>query len=85
MKKSIGVGAALLGVFFGSGHAAAQVDTPAEGQDTYSYEFEDEQLLGTGLGSQPAIVGLGVKAARTPLLRPRAQFVREMLKSVEHL
>jgi hypothetical protein len=85
MHKAMGFGAALFGVLLGTAPASAQAGARSDLQDNYSYEFEDEQLLGEGLGTLPTLVGLGVKAARTPLMRPRTQFVTEMLKSIEHL
>ena len=61
---------------------AATTTTEADG---YGYRFKDD-LLGAGLmnPSDPRIHVVKL-AARTLLIRPRTQFISEMLKSVENL
>ena len=51
--------------------------------DEYSYHFDDELLVGDTLGGTPVVILERKPAHRIMLLRPRASFVGEMLKSVE--
>lgn len=61
-------------------HAHAQADT----QDMV-YEFGDDDLLGEAFGSNDQLLRVRPGPVRTLLLRPRTQFVRELLRSVENL
>ena len=54
------------------------------GSDTI-VTFPDDPLDGKGLGSLGLTVGVGPKAARLNLMRPRLNFLTEMYKSVEHM
>ncbi len=82
---SVAVG---LAAFMASGAALAQ-DKPAAGGgdkgDGYGYEFDDDPLAAGGFGPSDATIRVRPRAARTTLIRPRIQFVDEMLKSVENL
>ena len=86
---SVAVG---LAAFMASGAALAQ-DKPAaagaaagdRGGDGYGYEFDDDPLAAGGFGPNDATIRVRPRAARTTLIRPRIQFVDEMLKSVENL
>jgi hypothetical protein len=60
----------------------AQAQTKAE--DIF-YEFTDDDLIGDTLGTTGAQINVRPPAARVTLIRPRASFVPEMLKSVEHM
>jgi hypothetical protein len=51
----------------------------------YRYEFTDESLLGDGHPANSTIIVGSRRIPRTLLIRPRTQFVTEMLKSVEAL
>jgi len=51
----------------------------------YSYEFTDDDLLGGGTAAYGTVIGSGTRFPRVLLIRPRTQFVAEMLKSVESL
>jgi hypothetical protein len=77
-----------LAAFMASGAAFAQ-DKPAAGGgdkgDGYGYEFDDDPLAAGGFGPNDATIRVRPRAARTTLIRPRIQFVDEMLKSVENL
>ena len=84
-----------LAAFMASGAALAQ-DKPAAGAapaagggdrggDGYGYEFDDDPLAAGGFGPNDATIRVRPRAARTTLIRPRIQFVDEMLKSVENL
>ena len=81
---SVAVG---LAAFKASGAAFAQA--PAAGDkekgDGYGYEFDDDPLAAGGFGPNDATIRVRPRAARTTLIRPRIQFVDEMLKSVENL
>ena len=82
---SVAVG---LAAFMASGAAFAQAkDAPAAGDkgDGYGYEFDDDPLAAGGFGPNDATIRVRPRAARTTLIRPRIQFVDEMLKSVENL
>jgi len=81
---SVAVG---LTAFLVSGAAFAQ-DAAKEGGekgDGYGYEFDDDPLSAGGFGPNDATIRVRPRAARTTLIRPRIQFVDEMLKSVENL
>jgi len=83
---SVAVG---LAAFLASGAAFAQAaggDKPAgDKADGYGYEFDDDPLSAGGFGPNDATIRVRPRAARTTLIRPRIQFVDEMLKSVENL
>ena len=53
--------------------------------DGYGYRFKDDPLLAGGFGPRDARLHVVLHAARSLLIRPRTQFVAEMLKSVENL
>jgi hypothetical protein len=59
----------------------------AQNKDTdYSYHFEDDLMVGDTFASPPPPITVRrVVRPRILLLRPRANFVAEMLKSVEAL
>ncbi len=61
---------------------ALAVTTEDEG---YSYEFEDDDLLGEAFGADGDLIVLRAAPARTLLLRPRTSFVREIIESIEEL
>jgi hypothetical protein len=62
----------------------ASADPPKKSQD-YEYKFGDEKLLGEGLGALTGKITVRPSGRREVLLRPRVQFVQEMLKSVENM
>ncbi len=64
---------------------AAQAQTKADDSAGYSYHFDDDLMAGDGLGSPPPLIQMGHRPQHITLLRPRASFVAEMLKSVEAL
>jgi len=51
----------------------------------YGYEFSDDPLSAGGFGPNDATIRVRSGPVRTTLIRPRTQFVVEMLKSVENL
>lgn len=67
-------------VFALSGAAAAQAkDQP------YGYHFDDDFMVGDTISTTPPRIEIRRPLPRIMLLRPRASFVVEMLKSVEML
>ena len=96
VSKRVRIVSVALGLvaFMASGAALAQ-DRPAAGAaaagggdrggDGYGYEFDDDPLAAGGFGPNDATIKVRPRAARTTLIRPRIQFVDEMLKSVENL
>ncbi len=75
-----------LAAFMASGAAFAQAkDAAGDKGDGYGYEFDDDPLAAGGFGPNDATIRVRPRAARTTLIRPRIQFVDEMLKSVENL
>jgi hypothetical protein len=92
MSKRIRVVSVAFGLvaFMASGAALAQDKAggnKADGDkgDGYGYEFDDDPLAAGGFGPSDATIRVRPRAARTTLIRPRIQFVDEMLKSVENL
>jgi len=78
---SVAIGLAAFAV---TGAALAQ-DAAGDKKDGYGYEFDDDPLAAGGFGPNDATIRVRPRAARTTLIRPRIQFVDEMLKSVENL
>jgi len=78
----------MLAVLFGAMAAAAGPEAQAQewsGQDVTEYRFLDEGVFGEVIG--PGGVGITVRrpGSQRSLIRVRAHFVPEMLKSVEHI
>lgn len=55
------------------------------GQNGQNVEFKDDLMTAPGLDRGGAVITIRPSAVRMLLLRPRTQFVTEMLKSVENL
>ena len=72
--------AALLAMASCSLAGGASAQTKEEG---YTYILDEDGLLGDTLSSPPPILKGGFRPRRILLIRPRATFVAEMLKSVE--
>jgi hypothetical protein len=53
--------------------------------DGYGYHFDDDLMGGSGLKDAAPRLHVVQHAVRTVLIRPRTEFIREMLKSVENL
>ena len=80
--KPLVVGVSLSVLAF-AGAAGAQ--TKADDTAGYTYHFDDDLMAGDGLGSPPPLLTMGHRWQRITLIRPRASFVAEMLKSVEQM
>lgn len=76
---AVGLGSATLAVTLG---ASAQ---PKPETAAYTYDFEPDDLIGETLATTPPLLKVRPRPLRVTLLRPRASFVAEMLKSVEAL
>lgn len=65
----------------------ASADEPAvttsETDGGYGYDFRDDPLQAGIAGASGAVIKLRSHVVRRTLIRPRASFVPEMLKSVE--
>jgi len=71
------------GLFISSAaHAEPKKNTKS---DDYSYTFTDDDLLGKDMAGQSAMIKVRQTGTRDRLIRPRIQFVAEMIKSVENL
>lgn len=67
---------------------AALADPPArrtEAETGYGYVFQDDPLAAGGLTSSDARITFRPGAFRSTLIRPRTNFVPQMLRSVENL
>lgn len=84
MRLVLALSSALVAVSL-SVPALADVASSSFGENETGYKFKDETMLGSGIGNNVARIRARPKAARSGLLRPRTQFVSEMLKSVEHM
>jgi hypothetical protein len=74
--------AAAIGISFASPAAAQIRRSDYKNQGGY-HEFDDDQLLAEGTAAMGSFLRFRPPAFRVRLLRPRASFVSEMLKSVE--
>jgi hypothetical protein len=61
----------------------AQAAAPVDDGRGYEYKFEDDDLLGGGIGGDTPMIRVGSKAIRAQLIRPRTSFVPELLKSAD--
>jgi hypothetical protein len=77
--------ASLSAILLSSAAYAEQPKPKKEKVDSYGYEFKDDALLGAGLGPHGDMYKGRPMSLRDRLIRPRTEFVSEMLKSVEAL
>ena len=56
-----------------------------DNDDGYSVIFKDDPLQGLSQGATGAVIRIRPRTPRTMLLRPRLQFVKQMLWSLEGL
>ena len=84
MRKMTILALATLGATLFTSAAYAEPKKDKKSED-YGYSFEDDALLGGDLGTQTAVIKVRQKGMRDKLIRPRVQFVSELLKSVEAL
>jgi hypothetical protein len=84
MRKTTIMAAFLASITAGLFTTTAQAEPKKDTKD-YGYTFTDDALLGTDMVGQGGIIKVRDKAVKDRLIRPRIQFVSEMLKSVENL
>jgi hypothetical protein len=65
--------------------ASAQGVKESSADDGYGYEFEDDPLAAGGFGPNDSRIRVRRGAQRSTLIKPRTQFITELLKSVENL
>jgi hypothetical protein len=84
--KRIVLGALSLGfLLLAAGTARADVESTQVQNGDVTYKFLDDLLNSNVSFPQGANIRVRPGAARTTLIRPRASFVPEMLKSVEKM
>ena len=67
------------------GVATSAMADPTKQDDRYGYIFHDDVLSAGGPGATAVAIQVQKHLHREVLVRPRVQFVTEMLKSVEAL
>ena len=85
MSKTTIMAAFLASITAGLFTSAAYAEPKKEKSNDYGYTFSDDDLLGKDLGAQSGLIKVRQTGVRDRLIRPRTQFVAEMLKSVENL
>jgi hypothetical protein len=65
--------------------ATSALADPPKKDAGYEYKFDDDKMLGQALGASGAQITVLKLGRRDRLLKPRVQFVTEMLKSVENM
>lgn len=80
---SLASGAVL--VLLASSSMAQGVKESKGDSDGYGYEFEDDPLSAGGFGPNDSRIRVRKGAQRSTLIKPRTQFITELLKSVENL
>ena len=84
LKSSRAVAALLLGASVVVLAAPAAAD-PTKKDDRYGYIFDDDILKAPQNGANTGNIVVMPRKERVRLMRPRVQFVTEMLKSVENM
>ncbi len=84
MRKTTITALATLGAILFSSAAYAE-PKKEKADNNYGYTFTDDALLGGDLGAQTGMIKVRQTGVREKLIRPRVQFVAELLKSVEAL
>ena len=74
-----------MGLCLATALAHADVEKRSYGDNWSTYEFKDELLNSNIGGANAAIIRVRPPASRVSLIRPRTNFVAEMLKSVEKM
>jgi len=87
-RRPISLPTLLLVLTFATASAADETGSAALATmeaDGYGYRFLDDVLQAGGLSSSDPRLHVVKHAVRSGLIRPRTQFISEMLKSVENL
>lgn len=86
MFKKVGAAAAAAAfVLTATSVASAQDVTETKSDEGYGYEFEDDPLSAGGFGPNDSRIRVRRGATRSTLIKPRTQFITELLKSVENI
>jgi hypothetical protein len=85
VSRVCGIAAALSILTFATAALCDDTVTTTTEADGYGYRFKDDVLQAGGFGPRDARLHVVPHAARSLLIRPRTQFISEMLKSVENL
>ena len=89
LTVKIAASSLVFGILFFATSASAEERTTADvrdaGNGSLTYEFYDDPLAAGNLAPTGGGITVVNRHVRTLLIRPRAQFVTEMLKSVENL
>lgn len=84
--KKLGCSLAASALVLASVSLASAQDVKESAQtDGYGYEFEDDPLSAGGFGPNDSSIRVRRGAQRSTLIKPRTQFITELLKSVENL
>ncbi len=84
LKLSHAIAAGLLAAS-GVALAAPAAADPSKKDDRYGYIFDDDVLNAPQNGANNGNIVVMPRKERVRLMRPRVQFVTEMLKSVENM
>jgi hypothetical protein len=84
-KLGLSLSAAAVAVFLTSTSFAQGVKDQKGDSEGYGYEFEDDPLSAGGFGPNDSRIRVRKGAQRSTLIKPRTQFITELLKSVENL
>ena len=83
MRKTFLTALVAIILLTGSG-AQAQTKTTND-DEGYGYEFEDDPLSAGGFGPNDSRIRVRRGAQRSTLIKPRTQFIKELIWSVESL
>lgn len=85
--KKISCLSAIAGLFLvlTPGTASAQPVQESKTDDGFAYAFDDDPLSAGGFGPNDSRIRVRRGAQRSTLIKPRTQFITELLKSVENL
>lgn len=87
MKNTL-LGALVVAVALSSSASALAEETtkkPKKETKDYEYKFDDDPMQAGGNGAYTAQIKVVKMGAKNRLIRPRTQFVTELLKSIEQL
>lgn len=84
-KSTLGFTVVTVLLLFGSVASARETARVQEAGRDVTYEFYDDPLAAGTLGPSGGRITVVNRKIHTLLIRPRTQFVTEMLKSVENL
>lgn len=84
-KLGLSFAAAAVAVLVSASSFAQGVKDSKGDSEGYGYEFEDDPLSAGGFGPNDSRIRVRKGAQRSTLIKPRTQFITELLKSVENL